>query len=133
MANICSLAHGVLNFTINGTPYEVTEDEITIQPDQFIREPQPNGRYTVRKTSPSVSFTMHVPRNTRVSDLLGLCDGTVVLQEHNGRTWILSNASLTHEEAPYDVQTGKFRARIIAQRCREIISQGTQADTTAAA
>lgn len=133
MAGICKLSHGVLNFTINGQAYEVTEDDISIQPDEFIRQPESNGRYTVRKTSPSVSGTMHVPPNTRVNDLLGLCDGVVVVQEHNGRTWILSEASMTHDESPYDVQTGKFRFRLIARKCRELVNQGVQAGTTAQA
>lgn len=130
---ICRLAQGVINFTINGRAYEVTEDNITIQPDPFTREALANGRYSVKKTSAAVHFTMHVPVGTRVKDLLGLCDGVVVVQEQNGRTWIFNSASLTHGDAPYDVQTGKFVAVIIAPDCQELISQGTQTGTTLAA
>ena len=129
---ICKLAQGSLNFTVNGDIYEVTEDDITIQPDSFIREPQSNGRFTDKRTSPWISGSMHVPVGKRVTDLLGLCDSVVVLQEQNGRTWILSNASITHEEGPYDVQSGKFRFKMIGQSMRELVGQGAHPQTTAA-
>ena len=127
---ICKNAEGVRNIFCDGDPLDFTEDDISIQPVRFIREPLSNGKFSEKKTSPAIMFTIHVPSERRLKDLVDKCDVTLVVEHKNGRIFTLVEANMTYEEEPFDALTGKFRMKWIGRDCQETILQGTQAGTT---
>lgn len=130
---ICPGAAGLRNVFCDNEIIDFTDDEVTYQPTDTIREPLSRGRFTVRRTSYAMSLTVFLPEDQTVQEFAQKCNGTWTFEWESGRVVTITGASVTFDEEPVDVMTNKMRIKVVGRELVEMINQGASADTTAQA
>lgn len=115
----CVKAKGVVNVTIGDKVIRLDSDSaLEIYPSTQAREAANEGEFTIRDRSPSVKGTFRVPPDMRVRDLIEASCSRLVVELHDGRVFVLENASQVGENA-YDAREGTIELEFIGDRCEE--------------